>query len=385
MNICIATEGYPYAEDSQFAFVEQLCVAMSKQNVNVTIISPQSWFHIVLGKDKAHPQYRIDQKGGVPIHVYRPLFILAPYRFWRFNDFSFKLAVTRQFKKLKTTFDVCYGHFWNNAYYISGVAKKNNIPLFVASGEGNFDDLTKKYKSKTYQSFSKNVRGVICVSSSCRDISVEYGLTTKDKCIVAPNSIDETLFKVMDKRQLREKYGYPTDAFIIAFVGGLINRKGSNRVSEAVKILAEEGIKVNSIFIGKGQGPENLVPDCEGVLHCGPVEHSRIPEYLNMADVFVLPTLNEGCCNAIIEAMACGLPIISSDKPFNYDVLNESNSILVDPNNVPEIASAIKKVYLDEELRSKMSNSAIETAKGLTIDKRAKKIISYIKDIIATK
>ena len=146
MNICVASEGYPYQDDSQFSFVEQLCVELSKQGINVTVISPQSWIHVLLRKEKKHPLHRIDNKGGIPINVYRPFFTLAPYKFWRFNDASFKYAVSRQFSKLNTKFDVCYGHFWNNAYYISDVARKNRIPLFVASGEGNFDDLEKKYK-----------------------------------------------------------------------------------------------------------------------------------------------------------------------------------------------------------------------------------------------
>ncbi len=66
-----------------------------------------------------------------------------------------------------------------------------------------------------------------------------------------------------------------------------------------------------------------------------------IPNYICASDVFVLPTTAEGCCNAIIEAMGCGLPIVSSDRAFNYDILNEENSILVDPESVDEIDNAI--------------------------------------------
>ena len=144
MNICIVSEGYPYEEDSQFSFVEQLCIEMSKQGVMVTVISPQSLLHVLLLKDKKHPLHRTYKNGGLPIDVYRPFALLAPYRFWRYNDYCFKKSVSRLFRKLNKKIDVCYGHFWNNAYYISNEAIKNNIPLFVASGEGNFDDLEKK-------------------------------------------------------------------------------------------------------------------------------------------------------------------------------------------------------------------------------------------------
>lgn len=382
MNICVVSEGYPYADDPQFSFVHQLFVEVSRQECEVYIISPQSIIHVLLGKDKKHPLYRVEEYGGRKMHIYRPYFILAPYRFWKFNDASFKYAVARQFSKIKAKIDVCYGHFWNNAYYISSVAKKNQIPLFVASGEGNFDDLEIKYKSKRYQDFSKLVKGVICVSSSCKDISVDYNLTTPDKCIVLPNSIDSGIFNFKNKLELRKKYGFCEDSFIISFVGAFINRKGSQRVSEAIKLLSEEGFKIKSIFIGKGQGPENLVPDCDGVLHCGPLEHSKIPEFLNMSDVFVLPTLNEGCSNAIVEALACGLPVISSDRPFNQDVLNEKNSLLVDPTNITAIKDAIKKLYLDRELLTNLSKGALETAAKLTLKNRAKRILDFIKSRI---
>ena len=81
---------------------------------------------------------------------------------------------------------------------------------------------------------------------------------------------------------------------------------------------------------------------------------------MNAADVFVLPTLAEGCCNAILEAMACGLPIISSNLPFNWDILNDKNSILIDPNNINQIADAIQRLRDSPKLRSEMSEEALK-------------------------
>lgn len=377
-SICVVTEGYPYKDDYQFSFVSQLCEEFSRQNITVYVISPQSFLHVLLGKEKRHPRYREEFHGGSPIYVYRPYFLLLPYRFMKFNDGSFKHAVSRQFRKIKEKIDVCYGHFWNNAYYISEEAKKNNIPLFVASGEGNFDILEKIYTSDKYQKFSKDVQGVICVSSYCKEFSIKYNLTSPDKCIILPNSIDHKLFHIKDKKELRRIYGIDENSFIVAFVGAFIDRKGSNRLSQAISILNEEGLDIKSFFIGSGQGPENLRPTCSGVLYCGGLEHSKLPDYLNMADVFVLPTLNEGCSNAIIEAMACGLPIISSDKPFNHDILNESNSILINPLDIDETAHAISKLYHNFELRQRLSQGALKTSASLSLRERAKKIIHFI-------
>lgn len=376
-SICVVSEGYPYMDDPQFSFVEELCCAFARKGITVDVISPQSIIHILLKKEKKHPTKRTySEDGGAEITVYRPLFLQLPYKYRRYNEESYRKTVERTFWKNDLKPDVCYGHFWNNGYYISRVAKKKGIPLFVASGEGNFDELEELYTSDSYRKFSKDVSGVICVSSSCRDSSVSLGMVQTDKCVVIPNAIDHKKFYKKDKKQLRELYGIPQEKFIVAFTGSFIHRKGSDRLSAAIDKLDDH--EIAAFFIGGGQGPENLIPTCNGVLYCGKLPHDKIPDYLNMADVFVLPTLNEGCCNAIIEAMACGLPIISSDRPFNHDLLDQSNSILIDPTSVDEIASAIKTLKSDVKLRESLGNGAINTAKGQEINIRASKIIDFI-------
>lgn len=380
-SICVVSEGYPYKDDPQFSFVEELCRAFSRKGIRVDVISPQSIVHILLRKEKRHPIKRTySDVGGAQITVYRPLFLQLPYKYRNYNEKAYKGIVERTFRKNGLKPDVCYGHFWNNGYYISRVAKENGLPLFVASGEGNFDELEELYTSEKYREYSKDVAGVICVSSSCRDSSVSLGMTQAEKCIVIPNAINHSKFYQKDKRQLREQYEIPQDKFIVAFTGSFIHRKGSDRLSAAIEKLHNPCIC--SFFIGGGQGPENLVPTCDGVLFCGKVSHDKIADYLNMADVFALPTLNEGCCNAIIEAMACGLPIISSDRPFNHDLLGENNSILIDPTNIDEIAAAIKKLKEDVSLREKLGKGALETAKAQEINIRAGKILSFISNTV---
>lgn len=126
----------------------------------------------------------------------------------------------------------------------------------------------------------------------------------------------------------------------------------------------------------------SLKPTCRNILFMGTLPHDRIGEYLSMADVFVLPTLAEGCCNAIIEAMACGLPVISSNLPFNDDTLDETNSIRIDPNDIEAIKSAINTLFADKELREKLAQGALETASKLKIENRTKNIIAFIEEKI---
>lgn len=271
---------------------------------------------------------------------------------------------------LKVLPDAIYGHFWCSAYDGFEYAKNNNIPLFVATGESEISKFfTRPHDQKE---FSEYVSGVICVSSKNRDESIALGLTTAEKCQVFPNSINNSLFRKMDKKICREQLGLPQEVFIVAFVGWFTERKGPLRVSEAIKRI--KGEQVYSLFVGKGEQD----PDCDNVLFKGTLPHEQVPVYLNAADVFVLPTLQEGCCNAVVEAMACGLPIISSNLAFNWDILSENNSIMVDPNNIDEISKAIRELRDDKVKRERLSLGALESTQNLTIEKRALNIVSFM-------
>ena len=148
------------------------------------------------------------------------------------------------------------------------------------------------------------------------------------------------------------------------------------RVAEAIRLLNNDDIK--SIFIGTPADNEYEQPECDGILFKGGLPHEQINSYLNCSDVFVLPSLAEGCPNSVIEAMACGLPIISSDLPFNYDILNDENAILVDPMDVNAIALAIKQLKEDKTQRERLAKNSSDKAKELTIKERVVKILLFI-------
>ena len=141
---------------------------------------------------------------------------------------------------------------------------------------------------------------------------------------------------------------------------------------------------IKSVFIGKPIEGQTRKPKCNGTLFCGTLPHKEVAKYLNAADVFVLPTLAEGCSNSIVEAMACGLPIISSDLAFNWDILDETNSILINPMNVDEISNSIIKLKDSPHLRQSMSASSLIKTKELTIEIRVKKIIDFIKQQVSS-
>ena len=371
MNIVIVTWDYPDNKRSVFPFVKNLVVEWARQGHACTVIAPYS-----ITKNKKYHKYElIEDDNNSKVTVLRPNYLsFSTIRLFGIGLSSFfhKRAVNYALKSLEFKPDVIYCHFWHSAVESYEFANIHKIPIIVATGESTID----KVSIDDTAVLRNTVKGVVSVSSYNRDVSISMGLTSLEKVEVFPNAIDSNLFRRLDKKACRTKLGIPQDVFIVIFVGWFSERKGSLRLSDALNRI--KGESVYSIFVGSG----DQEPDCPNILFKGLLKHHAIPDYLNASDVFVLPTFNEGCCNAVVEAMACGLPVVSADLPFNKDICNDTNSILIDPRNIEQIKSAIISLRDNVELRQRLSKGALLSASELTIDRRANKIIKYIESKI---
>lgn len=369
MKIGFYVPAYPGKHDtSHYAFVKQLVDAIAEKGNTCYVVAPYNVFHY---KKIVHSTEKY-QCGYGEVVVYRPYYLsLSKVKCFRwFADTTRKRALKQAEKQLPPRLDAVYCHFWGSGYDGYQFAKTKGLPLFVATGESDIKSMFTI--PADIHEFREYVSGVVCVSSKNREESINLGLTVAEKCGVFPNAVNKDLFHRRDKNACRKQLGVPMDQFIVAFVGWFNDRKGSMRVAEAINRVGGIG----SFFIGKGVQD----PQCEGILFKGAVPHEKVSLYLGAADCFVLPTLHEGCCNAVVEAMACGLPVISSNLSFNWDVLDESNSIMVNPNSVEEIASAIQILKDDVNKRNILSEGAAKKAESLTIERRAAAIIDFINE-----
>ena len=377
MRILVCSPSWPTSKTIDFVFVDQLCRAFADLGHEITVIAPQSLTKCLFRQIPVMPRHSwYHTSKGAKIELYRPYTITLGYsKFAKLFKNSYNNAVKRAFRKMKNNPDVCYGHFWNSIFALYPLAKEKHIPLFGASGEEDVAHYVHQ-PQELIDEIRGFMSGVVSVSSKNQSECLVLRLVEREKNVVIPNAIDQTLFRKLDKWECRKELGIGCDDFVVAFVGQFVPRKGTLRLDEALKKLNDTQIK--AVFIGSGV--EN--PDYEGIIHKGRVAHDDIPRWLNAADVFVLPTENEGCCNAIIEAMACGLPVISTDAPFNYDILNEANSIMIDCHDVDSIASSINKLKDNNELRQRLSTGAIATAEGLSIARRAERIVEFMQQRI---
>lgn len=379
MNICIVSPDYPTSTSIDFIFVDQLIRAMSDLGVTINVISPQSVSKSLFRKKSFTPASSINTTAnGYQFYLHRPKYLSvgAGTNIQKYlNVHGFHNAVKRAYYRLSNKPDVCYGHFWQSVHALFPLAQQDNIPLFASSGEEEVlfhkqIGLEEKMKLANYLS------GVISVSTKNKNECISAGLAIEQNIMVIPNAVDSELFFQRDKQDCRKKMGYQQDYFIVAFVGQFDSRKGVERLNQALEELNDNSIK--ALFMGAG--PDK--PEYSGTLISQTVPHDMLPEYLSCADVFVLPTLNEGCSNAIIEAMACGLPIISSDLPFNHDILNKSNAILIDPTNTSQISQAILALKNNPDKRMQLSKQVISTASRLKLTNRAENIIEFIRSRI---
>ena len=377
MHILVCSPGWPTEKTIDFVFVEQLCRAFADLGHKVTVIAPQSLTKSVVRHIPiARRYFHFQTAKGNSVEVYRPYSISLGNSGVKLKIGTYEQAVKRAFRRVKGNPDVCYGHFWQCIFALYPLAKANGVPLLGASGEEDvscYIHQSEEYKRKVAEYLS----GVVSVSTKNQQECLALKLVDKEKSIVIPNAINQTLFRKLDRLECRKSLGLDEKDFIVAFVGQFMPRKGTLRLNEALKRIGDKDIK--AVFIGSGIED----PDYSGIVHKGTVKHDEVPKWLNAADVFVLPTLNEGCCNAIIEAMACGLPVISSNMAFNWDVLNGDNSIMIDPNSVEEITDAIVSLKRDSVRCEKMAAAAQETAAGLSIEKRAERIVAFISSGLA--
>lgn len=380
-SITVIANDYPAPNHMKLVFVQQLVHAIIEQGVKVTVVAPQSIIRSVVHKEKLLPKKSIGHtNSGIEYDIYRPFSLsMGKYKYLKkiiawFN----KSVVAKKIKQVNS--DVLYAHFWGSAKLVHEYALKNKIPLFVACGESG-DLFTREFNdisSKTIIELQNATTGIISVSSENKLKCKEYSLSKSDNIEIFPNCIQADIFRKIDTSETKKELGIDSDDLVLSFVGGFIPRKGPERVAEAISKLNDPKIKV--MFIGKPLAGYEYDFDCPGIIHKGPLNHDLLPKYLNCSDVFVLPTQSEGCCNAIVEALAIGLPVISSEGAFNDDILDEYNSIRINPNDIDAIASAIKRLKDDVMLRKQMSEYSLSRHNEYSIEERAKKILNFINE-----
>jgi glycosyltransferase involved in cell wall biosynthesis len=235
----------------------------------------------------------------------------------------------------------------------------------------------------------KYARKVFSVSDSLKRLVVDYGADAT-KIEVVGNGVDLRRFTRQERQAARALIGIPSAAPVLISVGGLVPRKGFHLVIELLPQLRVQFPDLIYLIVG-GPSPEGnnrkqleqqinalSLQDC--VRFMGAVKPDDLAPLLSAANVFVLATSNEGWANVFLEAMACGLPVVTTDVGGNKEVVRDQTLGVITPygdqNALAEaIHQALKTSWDHDHIR--------QYAEENSWDERVKRLCAHFSSIVA--
>ncbi|ALP54094.1 glycosyl transferase family 1 [Candidatus Tenderia electrophaga] len=316
-------------------FIRERMFRVAKE-LPLVVVAPVPWFPLqgIIRKWRPHfrppaPRFEIQED----IEVYHPRFFSMPGLFKSLDGFFMALGSLATLRKLRHRFgfNIIDAHFaYPDGYAATLLGKWLRRPVTITL-RGTEVPLAKlPGRRRRMIQAMKNADRIFSVSESLRQHAIALGIDP-DKIRVVGNGVDTEKFRPVPRPEARAQLGIEQDAPVLISVGALVERKGFHRVIERLPALCQRFPGLRYLIVG-GSSPEGdwteqlnrLVAELgleETVCFLGalPPEALKLP--LSAADVFVLSTRNEGWANVFLEAMACGLPVVTTDVGGNAEVV----------------------------------------------------------------
>ena len=227
----------------------------------------------------------------------------------------------------------------------------------------------------------KKASAVITVSEYTKKDLLNYfpGLPA-DRVFVTYEAPSPLFKKIENSAVLQTVSGrYGLSKPFVLFVGTLKHHKNLSTLIHAMKLLKEkEGVSHELVVVGRKDERQkellSLIRENSFVRYLGELPDPELVALYNLADAFVLPSFYEGFGLPAIEAMACGTPVIASNRSSLPEVVG-SAGLSFDPNQVDALVELLYNVLMDEELRKKLSNMGLEQVGRFSWKKTAEKTL----------
>ena len=288
------------------------------------------------------------------INIFNTPLLYFPY------DKQYKKLGSKHLKKVNTiiknrnlNFDMIHAHFtWSAGYVGAKLKEKYDVP-FVVTAHG-YDIYELPFKDKEWRTNIEYVLNaadaIITVSESNSKYIKKLGVDTPVH--IVPNGYRRDLFYQMDMERSRNKLNLPHDKKIILTVGNLVDVKGHKYLIEAMGHITKHRSDVMCVIVGSGKLETQLrkkITDMnleDHVRLIGSKPHNEIPVWMNACDVFVLPSLNESFGVVIVEAMACGKPVVASAVGGITEIItNNSLGVLCKPEDIRALTDALEQAF----------------------------------------
>ncbi len=216
---------------------------------------------------------------------------------------------------------------------------------------------------------------IVVASSFTKKSLVENGIN-EDIIKIIPYGVDFDKFNINNRKERN------SGKLKLIFVGNIIQRKGVSYLLDAMKILKSKNIsltlcgrKADNVLLDKYVNSDNITVKLN-------LSHKELAEELNQSDVFVFPSLVEGFALVILEAMASGLPVITTNNTSGADIIqNEKQGYIVPIRSAEAIAEKIEK-FIDDRNHLEMGIEAEKKAREYTWGRFRNEIADFYKTIV---
>lgn len=223
---------------------------------------------------------------------------------------------------------------------------------------------------------------VHCVSEAIKREAMLYGLAETKARVIYP-AVDEGFFAPAKECKSED------ECLRVVSVGALKWVKGYEYALSAMRHLLDKGIRAHLSIIGEGADRPRLrytISDLGLEAHVrllGRLDEEEIKNQLRQADVFLLSSLSEGISNAALEAMACALPIVTTDCGGMREAVTDGEEGFVVPvRDAEAMAEALAKLAEDENLRRRMGRAAVQKVRGqFALNRQVEKFIALFQSI----
>jgi glycosyltransferase involved in cell wall biosynthesis len=230
---------------------------------------------------------------------------------------------------------------------------------------------------------------MICQGTAYQDFFVQTVGLAPARCPVIHNWTATT--ELLDIGAVRT-YGSDEGPLQVLFLGWIDREKGIFELLEAARCLSQtaEVPAFKLVIAGDGSATNDVRRELEDpqlarmVELTGWIDSEAKVERLRIAHLLVLPSYMEGMPNALIEAMAAGLPVVATDVGAVTDVVSDGvNGLVIPPRNTDRLAEALRELLLDARLRERMGRAGWHTAKdSFSAERAVDQIVALVHDVV---
>ena len=217
---------------------------------------------------------------------------------------------------------------------------------------------------------------IVFVSQAMTRHAIDTFGVHPERCATVVNGINTAVFHPQDRVRCREALGLPPDAPVVIYVGRLIEAKGLRELVGSVTKMRQTHPDLRTILIGEGPYLDTLkeIIAASGMQDRVTLAGGQLPEkvaqYINAADALTLPSWSEGYPNVLVEALACGCPVVATHVGGIPEIVTSDNGLLVTPRDTNALADA-----LDQTLRRTWDRPAISRNMSRTWDDVARETL----------